>query len=159
MDKNGAIELADFEQAVGNVSKFRGWKPGTQEYELLYSSWIAFGEMLQDLVDLDGNGKIDLNEWLECLEKRLDYDFSEVFLKFIDANEDGKIALEDLKVFYQAYQIDTNGIEEAFENLDLNLDGYICSEEMKKNFAQFLYSDDVQVPGNWLLGVSLLRKL
>ncbi|NEO40951.1 MAG: MFS transporter [Moorea sp. SIOASIH] len=158
-DKNGVIELADFEQAVENIAQVRGWKPGSKDYEFLYFSWISFGEWLQDLVDLNGNGQIELSEWLECLDKRLDYDFSEAFIKLIDGNEDGKIVREELRLFYQAYQIDTTHIEEAFETLDLNRDNSISKEEFKQIFDQFLYSEDVQAPGNWFLGVSLAKQL
>ncbi|NEO76135.1 hypothetical protein [Moorena sp. SIO4G3] len=94
----------------------------------MYFSWISFGEWLQDLVDLNGNGQIELSEWLECLDKRLDYDFYEAFIKLIDGNEDDKIVIEELKLFYQAYQIDTTHIEEAFETLDINLDSSISKE-------------------------------
>ncbi|NEO10093.1 EF-hand domain-containing protein [Moorena sp. SIO3I8] len=125
----------------------------------MYFSWISFGEWLQDLVDLNGNGQIELSEWLECLDKRLDYDFSEAFIKLIDGNEDGKIVIDELRLFYQAYQIDTTHIEEAFETLDLNLDSSISKEEFKQIFEQFLYSEDVQAPGNWFLGVSLAKQL
>ncbi|NEP97869.1 EF-hand domain-containing protein [Moorena sp. SIO3F7] len=125
----------------------------------MYFSWISFGEWLQDLVDLNGNGQIELSEWLECLDKRLDYDFYEAFIKLIDGNEDGKIVIDELRLFYQAYQIDTTHIEEAFETLDLNLDSSISKEEFKQIFDQFLYSEDLQAPGNWFLGVSLAKQL
>ncbi|NEO11317.1 EF-hand domain-containing protein, partial [Moorena sp. SIO3E8] len=141
------------------IAQVRGWKPGSQDYQFLYFSWISFGEWLQDLVDLNGNGQIELSEWLECLDKRLDYDFYEAFIKLIDGNEDGKIVIDELRLFYQAYQIDTTHIEEAFETLDLNLDSSISKEEFKQIFDQFLYSEDLQAPGNWFLGVSLAKQL
>ncbi|NEP20986.1 EF-hand domain-containing protein [Moorena sp. SIO3I6] len=89
----------------------------------------------------------------------MDYDFSEAFIKLIDGNEDGKIVIDELRLFYQAYQIDTTHIEEAFETLDLNLDSSISKDEFKQIFEQFLYSEDVQAPGNWFLGVSLAKQL
>jgi len=158
-DNNGTIELRDFEQAVQKLAQLRGWEASSSEYKLMHSSWIAFGVLLLDLADRDGNGQIEMSEWLECWELRLDYDLSQAFLKLIDANEDGKIAIEELRTFYDAYQIDTRDFQETFNTLDRNLDGYISSEELKKNFAEFIYSEEVQVAGNWLFGVSLPMKL
>ena len=158
-DNSGTIELSDFERSAGKIAELRGWETTSSEYELMHSSWVGFGVVLLDLADLDGNGKIEMSEWLECVEKRLDYDFSKAFLKLIDANEDGEIAMEELKTFYSAYNIDTSEIEEAFDSLDRNLDGHISSEEFEKSFAEFIYSEDVQAEGNWLFGVALPRRL
>ncbi|MGK7873914.1 MAG: MFS transporter [Xenococcaceae cyanobacterium] len=159
VDKNGTIELIDFEQVVQNIAQLRGWRIGTQKYEILHSSWVGFGEWLQDLADRTRDGHIDLDEWLACLDKRLDYEFSEALIKLMDANDDGKIAIEELKVFYQTYQIDTDHVEEVFENLDRDRDTHISPDEMKEIVSEFLYSDDTQVSGNWFLGVSVPRKL
>lgn len=43
-------------------------------------------------------------------------------------------------------------LEEVFYNLDLNQDGHISQEEFRILFTQFLYSDDIQAPGNWIFG-------
>ena len=124
-----------------------------------YSSWIEFGKNLQNLVDKYDKGQIDLSEWLDCMDHHKNDDFSEAFVKFIDRNKDGKISLEELKLFYQAYEIDTSHIEELFATVDFDMGGYISSDEFKIMFDQFLYSEDVQAPGNWFLGAHLARKL
>lgn len=158
-DKSGTIELKDFQLVGHDLAELRGWQPKTHAYEMLQTSLIGFGKLLQQLADRDGNQQIDQTEWLHCLEKEIDYDFVNLFLEIIDTNQDGQIAMEELKTFYQAYDINTEELEEAFDTLDLNQDGYISQEEFEKIFAQFLYSDDVQAPGNWIFGVSLPKQL
>ena len=144
-DNNGAIELKDFQLVGESVAKIRGWSPDTVEYEVLQASLTGFGEMLQQLADRDGNQKIDRAEWLHCLEKEIDYDFANLFLQIIDTDQDGKVTIEELKTFYQTYGINIEELEEAFHTLDLNQDGHICQDEFQKIFAQFLYSDDIQL--------------
>lgn len=158
-DQSGTIELKDFQQAGQNLALLRGWSPGTPEYDVLQTSFIGFGEMLQQLADRDGNQKIDRKEWLHWLEQDVDYDFANLFLQVIDTNQDGQIAMEELSTFYQAYDIQTKELEEIFHTLDLNQDGHISHKELETIFAQFLYSDDIQAPGNWIFGTNLPRQL
>ncbi|MEM9220040.1 MAG: MFS transporter [Cyanobacteria bacterium P01_F01_bin.150] len=158
-DQNGTIELQDFQQAGHNLASLRGWRPDTPEYDVLQASLVGFCEMLQQLADRDGNQKIDRKEWLHWLEQDVDYDFANLFLQMIDTNQDGQIAMEELSTFYQAYGIRTEELEEAFHTLDLNQDGHISKKEFETIFAQFLHSDDIQAPGNWIFGTSLPRQL
>ena len=158
-DNNGVLELQDFKQAGQTLAQLMGWQPGTTQYGVLQASFIGFGELLQELADQDGNTKIDQAEWLHCLEDRIDYDFSNFFLQIIDVNQDGQVAFEELKLFYQVYDIAIDDLEHIFHILDLNQDGYISQEEFETLFTQFLYSDDIQSPGNWILGASLPIRL
>jgi MFS transporter, DHA1 family, tetracycline resistance protein len=150
-DKNGVIEPTDFDQVVKTITELRGWQIGSPDYWVIHSFWTGLGDRLQSLMDADGDGKITPEEWMDCMLRRLDIDFADAFTKLIDSNEDGKIALDELKMFYQAYKIDADQAEASFAQLDLNKDGHISPEEMKEIFDDFMYSDEVKVPGNFLL--------
>ncbi|NET52605.1 MAG: MFS transporter, partial [Merismopedia sp. SIO2A8] len=159
-NKSGTLELNDFQRAGRRVAKLRGWESGTTEYDVLQVSFIGFGEMLQQLADRDGNRKIDEAEWLHAfLDQPIDQEFASLFLQIFDINRDHQIAFEELRTFYQAYGISTADLEDVFYTLDLDQDGRISTEEFDTIFAQFLYSDDVQAPGNWMFGVGLPRQL
>ena len=159
LDNSDTLELADFRQAGRNLAELRGCQSGTPEYEVLQATFVGFGEMLQRLADRNGDRCIDRLEWLQFVEKQVDLDFTNLFLQIIDANQDERLTLEEFRHFYQAYGIDIGDLEEAFHTLDIDRDGHISQKEFEKNFAQFLYSDDVQAPGNWLFGVNLPKKL
>lgn len=77
----------------------------------------------------------------------------------IDANCDDQITVEELKSFYQVYDLTTDHLEEIFQVLDLNHDGHISQTEFETIFHQFLHSDGAQVPGNWIFGINLPRQL
>ena len=158
-DKNGAIELNDFKQATQHLATSRGWLPQTSEYQRLQTLTVGFGQRLQQLADQDGNQKIDRREWLKYLDEVPDHDLAMLFLQMIDANGDGRISMEELRSFYNAYDITTEELEDVFQTLDLNQDGHISHSEFETIFTQFLYSDDIQAPGTWIFGVNLPRQL
>ena len=158
-DKSGTLEIQDFQQVGQDLAQLRGLKPGTEEYDVLQVSFTGFGELLEQLADQDGDRKIDREEWLYCLEQRIDHDFANIFLQVIDTNQDGELSIEELKTFYQVYGISTDELEESFQTIDLNQDGHISKEEFEKIFNQFLYSEDIQDPGNWFFGSSLALRL
>lgn len=158
-DKSGTLELKDFQQAAQTLATLKGFSPKMVEYETLQISLVSFGNMLLTLADRDSNQQIDQAEWLQALEHRIDYDFANLFLQIMDTNQDGNVTIEELKIFYQAYGIQTEALAEVFSNIDLNQDKYISLEELEIIFTQFLYSDDIHAPGNWIFGARLPNKL
>ncbi len=144
-DKNGFIEPLDFEQAVKTIADINGLQIGSPDYWLIHSFWTGLGEKLQTLVDTDGDGRITPDEWQEYMSKRLDSDFADAFLKMIDSDGTGKIDISEIKMFYQAYKINTNQAKFSEENSDIDQDGHIPPEEIKKCLEQFMYRDETKV--------------
>ncbi len=160
-DQNGTIERQDLQRVGQDLAKLRNWLPDTAKYQRLQTAFMELSDRLQTLADRDSNQQIDQIEWLHCLEQpqQVDNEFAHHFLQIIDANQDNQVTLEELSTFYQALGIDTPALKEIFDTLDLNQDGHLSQTEFEAIFAQFLYSDDVQVPGNWMFGASLPLKL
>ncbi|MEM9218432.1 MAG: MFS transporter [Cyanobacteria bacterium P01_F01_bin.150] len=158
-DNNGTLEIQDFKQATHQLASVRGWNPHTKEFQKLQASVLGFAQRLQSMADQDGNQQIDHCEWLHYLENMPDHDLAMLFLQMIDANGDGQITIEELQNFYQVYDISTDELSDVFQTLDLNQDGHISTDEFQTIFTQFLYSDDVQLPGTWIFGVHLPRQL
>jgi DHA1 family tetracycline resistance protein-like MFS transporter len=149
-DKNGLIELADFEQVIKTITEIRNLKVGSPDYWLVHSYWTGLYEKLQTLMDRDRDGKITPEEWLEYMGRRLDRDFVNMFFQLIDTDSSGEIELHELKMFYQTYKIGTTQeAEGAFAAFDLNQDGYISLEEMKEIFDQFMYNDRPEIQSPW----------
>lgn len=160
-DQSGIIERQDLQQIGQDLAKLRNWLPDTVQYQGLQTAFMELSDFLQTLADRDGNQQIDQIEWLHCLEqpRRVDNELAHHFLRIIDANQDNQVTLEELNIFYQALENNTLVLKETFDTLDLNQDGYLSQTEFEVIFAQFLYSDDVQAPGNWMFGASLPLKL
>ncbi|NET56844.1 MAG: MFS transporter, partial [Symploca sp. SIO2E6] len=76
---NGVIEPQDFERTVASLAQMRGWLPESPEYQLMASSWLGFGQRLMELADANGDGKIELHEWLDYVGKRFDHSLADAF--------------------------------------------------------------------------------
>lgn len=159
-DRSGMIELRDFYQMSQDLAKSRGWSASSSDSKLLQTSLVGLGELLIQKADLNGDRKISQAEWLDCFEHpRIDYDFANFFLEILDIDHDGQITLNELRSFYQTYGIDSQSIEGVFDNLEPDQDGALSRENVKTIFSQFLYSDDLQAPGNWIFGAELPTRL
>ncbi|NEQ98892.1 MAG: MFS transporter [Cyanothece sp. SIO2G6] len=152
-DRNGAIEIQDFEQIVTNLAELRNWSASSSEYKTIYSFWMGLGETLQAAVDTDGDGKISEMEWLDYMGKGLDIDFAEAFSKLLDTDQDGQICVSELMTFYQLYKADTSLAEQQFAIFDTNRDGYISSEEIRETFKHFMYGETLDTQKSFLLGI------
>ena len=151
-DQNGLIELKDFEQSLTDMARARQWSVHSSEFYTAQSFCVGLGHTLLQLVDADGDGKITLDEWTTYLHKDLDIDFANVFLRLIDSNNDGQICLAELRTFYTLHKWDTSNLEERFQSIDLNQNGTISLEEMRKSCEHFMYAKTAELRRSWLFG-------
>ena len=159
-NRNGTLELADFEQHFHNIISLRNWKPGMPEYEAAKARVVENWEKMRQATDLNNDGKIELSEWLEYVERQLDSpsDYQEMLafvgriFEILDLNGNGVVSLDEYKTFYRSWQLPEELAEEVFPKLDLNGDGVISKEEFFELAQQFHCSDDLEAPGNLLFG-------
>ena len=158
-DHNGTIELNDFEQASHQLATFNGWSKDSHDYVMLQRAFLGLGKTLQQLADDDHDGKIYQTEWFQLFQSNVDDDFANQFFKLIDTNQDGLISTDELKRFYQTYEISTDNIEDVCHILAFDQAGYLSKAKFSERFIQFIYSQDLQVPGLWLFGSHLPKQL
>lgn len=163
-DKNGYVEKADLELCALNLALLRGWEPGMPEFEDLSAKYAAIWQKFWQPADLNGDGKVELEDYLTVAEKSIanfpnsaelqeahDAKASIIF-SILDADSNGTISLDEYKQFCKAVQLDEDISEVAFAKLDQNGDGVISSEEYLERSKEFHTSDDPNIPGNWLYG-------
>lgn len=157
---NGTIERDDLEQNFNNVAAAGNVTPGTPEYEAMHARFVENWEKMQKETDLNKDGKTELKEWLEYIDRQLQKPSNyQVILAMVgrmfdlfDLNGNGVISMEEYKTFYRCWRMPEELAEEVFPKLDLNGDGVISKDEFLELVGQFHLSDDPDAPGNLLFG-------
>ncbi|GET44406.1 MFS transporter [Microseira wollei] len=143
-NKNGLIELRDFQEGFQAIADIRNWTPDSSDYGIANSFWVGLHNKMQSLIDTNGDGIITMEEWQEYMTSRLDRDFADSFTKLIDINEDGEDCLKKLKMLYHNYKIDKNQDPAVFEEFDFHPYTHISEDEISEIIDQFMYSDELK---------------
>ncbi|NET41711.1 EF-hand domain-containing protein [Okeania sp. SIO2B3] len=157
---NGVVEKEDFEAIFQNVAKARNLTQGTPEYDRLHGKFMEDWEHLRKDADKNNNGKVELAEWLEHGERRINnsdmyqtvIDLANQIFELLDLNGNGVISVEEYRTFFQSWRIPEELAVEVFPKLDLNGDGGITKDEFVVLVQQFHQSDDPDAPGNLFFG-------
>ncbi|MDH3424099.1 MAG: EF-hand domain-containing protein, partial [Gemmatimonadota bacterium] len=64
IDDDGQIDEADFERIVENVRTLHGAAESSSAYDLLRAAYSTLWNGLRSSADADGDGGVDLDEWL-----------------------------------------------------------------------------------------------
>jgi len=164
-NKDGCLELGDFEGLAKGFVKARNLAPDAPQAKGLQSRYRATWDLLQE-ADADQDGEVTLQEFLDWYDKLMSR--RDVFDQMIrleaqhgliqhgllelDQDGDGRITLSEHKSGMAALGLSQHEVEESFQRLDVDGDGYLSYEEMLKAVTDFYYSDDPNAPGNWLMG-------
>ena len=157
---NGTVEQADFEQIFHNFAAARDLSPGTPEYDLLNAKFMEDWEHLRKDADKNNDGKVELEEWLEHGDRRINspdmyqtvIDLANQTFELLDLNGNGVISMEEHKIACRSWRLSEQIAEQIFPKLDLNGDGSISKEEFVELVRQFHHSDNPNDPGNFLFG-------
>lgn len=160
LDRDGTVSRSDYELKVEAVAKSQGVASGTPEYAAIERSVMADWDHVRKTADKDGNGKVQLQEWLQhgaviisdeqmyaTLGKEVDAMFSQ-----FDKDGDGVLSRQEIIDMTVIWGVPEAEMVEVFPKLDINGDGRISKDEYKKLLAQFHKSDEPSDPGNYLFG-------
>ena len=161
IDDDGMISSPDFERVIENVRILRGASEHSPDGNGLREAYMAFWAALSDSADTDGDGGVDLDEWLACWQITLEDDAryeaeveaitNHLFTVF-DTDEDEQIGPDEFVNFYGVFGLGSNLARSVFVELDANSDGIISREELLEIGRQFYRSDDPGSAGNMLFG-------
>jgi juvenile hormone diol kinase len=160
VDKNGFVELEDFDQIASNFARLRGWEPGSSDYENLHNQVISIWKNYWINADINQDNKVSLDEYLESCNQQFvaDNDSSAAWeqpmaalFDVIDINGNEQISLEEYKQLLTAFGFNASGYEEIFQKLDVNGDGYISKQEYLQLLKEFC-GENPEATGNLFFG-------
>jgi len=164
LDGNGFVELADLENRAISLAKLRNWEPDSSEFMELKSNYLALWTNFWQPADINGDGKVSLEEYLKVAESLISNFTNSTELQdayraktnavfgILDASNDGQISIDEYKQFCVAVGLTEKDAEIAFSHLDRNGDGYISGDEYLLASEEFHLSEDLNASGNWFYG-------
>ncbi len=162
LDKDGYVERSDWVQCAHNLAAIRGWAFGSAEYEAVLARHTAMWNAFWLPADMDQDGQVSLDEYLQLAEKQRKMGFKEEMKQIIklfeaifdtiDLDGDGEVSLAEYKLFFQAWSIESSLAVEAFAGMDLNADARLSREAFLQYGANFYVNDEPNVAGNYIFG-------
>jgi len=161
IDDDGRIGPADFERVIENVRMLHGLGAQSAGLAALRVGYSNRWDAVQASADVDGDGGIDLQEWLdywgEVLADDARYE-KEVatlearFFELFDTDADGVIGPDEFCNFFSCYGLSAAMARQIFMDLDANGDGVVSHEELMEMAREFFRGNDPHAAGNHLFG-------
>ena len=160
IDDDGRIDSADFARIIENVRVLHGAE-SRREVEALRKAYMRFWDGLRSTADGDGDGGVDLDEWLAYWQLALEDDaryeeevhaLTARLFDIFDMDEDDAIGPAEFSDFYGIFGLPVSLARSVFPELDADDDGRISRPELMEISREFYRGDDGEAPENLLFG-------
>ncbi len=168
IDQNGLIEYRDFQHVIEVLAEERGWTPQDPEFHRLMASNQGLWMAIQSFCDVNEDGSVTPDEWLEyhaqALHRAKEFNhlipgfettlgaFTAFIRELLDSDGDGLITQEDYLTLGRAHNIEDEQSLATFQMIDQNGDGTLTLDEVATLVRQFYLSDNPEEPGNEFFG-------
>ena len=158
-DGNGYLSQRDYDLVTLRLCAAFGHLPGTEAYERVHNAYLQLWERLRSLMDVDGEGRISLSQFMNGCAKLIQEQRSaavqdpvDLIFDMVDADQNGVIDLAEFTKWMHAYGVGAQDTVEAFDLLDADDDGVLSRPEVAAAAQAFYASTDPADVGNWLFG-------
>ena len=161
VDEDGSIGRMDFERVLENLRVLHRLGQRSAGWSALREAYLKRWEGIRQSADVDEDGSVDLQEWLDYFDEVLGDDsryqeevsgLVDRLFGLFDYDESGRIDVDEFCNFYGCYGLKAQMAREAFHELDQDDDGVISRAELTRMAEQFYRSDHASAPGNLLYG-------
>ncbi len=158
VDNDGYLQRADFEAIAERLA--RG--AGSAKHEIVRDAYLKFWEGLATELGAGALGRISRQEYIEGLDRlakstpaafeQTIAQMPRAILAIYDHDGDGRLSKEEFLAMQAALGVSSDKADIALLALDRDADGMIDGEELMAACREFVLSDDLHAPGNWLHG-------
>ncbi|XP_041355757.1 sarcoplasmic calcium-binding proteins I, III, and IV-like [Gigantopelta aegis] len=165
-NKDGVIELTDFEEAIKKFCSIHKWPKDGDKYIAAKHTMSTIWDGLRGFADYDEDNKVTKDEWLKMWSSCVGDlstdgdkgfpDWQKNYMEFMftvnDTSGDGFIDKSEYTTLYTAFGIDKATCETTFDRLAQGTNGKISKEDFKTLWKEYFVSNDRNARGNFLFG-------
>ncbi|KUL43830.1 hypothetical protein ADL22_13185 [Streptomyces sp. NRRL F-4489] len=162
-DGDGGLVEADLMVLAERLAGAFDMTGESAKIQRLKDAFRALWAMDLSPMDTDGNGYVDRQEFLTGMRKAATNDreghlerlglMVDAWMDICDTDGNGVIDEgEFLTMYTKTLGAAPDDLRTAFAKLDLDGNGVLDREEIRKATEEYYTSDDPQAPGNWLFG-------
>lgn len=157
---SGNIDKEDFELAVENIAKLRGWSPDDEKYKETQNALLNIWQALIKEADANQDGQISIDEWFAMWQEYTKnpskpLEWQDLYCKFIfdlqDDSGDGSIDVEEFSNVLQSFGLLKEDSEVAFEFMSRGRKT-ISWKEFQELWKEYIVSENPSDPGNYIFG-------
>lgn len=162
VDGDGVITVRDVRMMGERFTSARGAAAESETAHRLNDGLEAFWTNVIAPMDLDGDGKVDLQEMIEGFRQRLAdpslyaqqcEPVADSYFDLIDLDGDDRIDREEFReIFGAAGNVSPEDCFAVFDALDLDGSGGLDRAEFHRALKEFFYGDDPESPAIHLFG-------
>lgn len=158
VDGDGYLQRADFEAIAARLAA----GANATDTAVVRSAYLQFWHSLSMHLGVDLDGRITRDEYIEGLDgvaKSSPHAFDlaiaqmpRAILVLYDSDRDGMLSRKEFLAMQQALGVPDDRAKIAWLAIDRDADGMIRGEELLSACREFVLSEDLHAPGNWLFG-------
>jgi len=156
VNKDGSIEKNDFELAIENIARIRGYKAGDANYTDVSARFLTIWEKLRVGADTNKDNAVSREEWLTMWTEPLNDEWKQLYMTFMfrlqDTSGDGSIDEAEFTNVCQTFGIPADESKKAFSKISNDGKTDIDIKIYESLWKDYFSSDDVAAPGNSLFG-------
>jgi juvenile hormone diol kinase len=156
VNKDGSIEKNDFELAIENIAKIRGYAAGDAAYKDVSDRFLQIWEKLRKFADTNKDDKVSREEWLTLWTEPLNDEWKKLYMDFMfrlqDTSGDGSIDEAEFTNVCQTFGIAKDESKAAFDKISNAGKTDIDIKAYENLWKDYFGSDDVGAAGNSIFG-------
>jgi len=156
VNKDGSIEKNDFELAIDNIAKIRGYKQGDASYKDVSDRFLTIWEKLRVFADTNKDNVVSREEWLTLWTEPLNDEWKKLYMDFMfrlqDTSGDGSIDEGEFTNVCQTFGIPADESKKAFNKISNDGKTEIDIKAYETLWMDYFGSDDVAAAGNSIFG-------